>query len=139
MAATHIDLEVVTPDKRVFSASVDEVVLPGIEGYLGVLPGHAALLTELGVGEITFKVGGKSGSFAVAGGYCEIQPERVSVLARRCERPEEIDVERARTAKERAEAILKRPDASEEEYRDAQDHLRRAIVRLTVSEKGRGM
>lgn len=139
MAATQLELEVVTPERRLFSAPVDEVVLPGVEGYLGVLPGHAALLTELGVGEISFKAGGKAGSFVVAGGWCEIQPERVSILAERCERPEDIDVARARQSKERAEAILARADATEDEIRDAQAHLRRALVRLTVGAKGHGM
>ena len=139
MTAKQLELEVVTPERRLFSAPVDEIVLPGIEGYLGVLPGHAALLTELGMGEITYTAGGKAGSFVVAGGWCEIQPERVSILAERCERPEEIDTARALRSKERAEAILKRTDLSEDEQREAQKHLRRALIRLTASQKGPGM
>jgi F-type H+-transporting ATPase subunit epsilon len=126
---TNLTLEVVTPDRLVLSQPVDEVVLPSVEGYMGVLPGHAPLLAKLGVGHIAYRSGGRTRLLAVSGGFAEVQPSAVSVLAETCEPAEEIDVERARAAKERAEAAL-RTSASEHEFRTAEVSLRKALSRI---------
>lgn len=129
MATGKLDLEIVTPERLVVSETVDEVILPGSEGSLGVLPGHAPLLTALAPGEASYRAGGQKHTFIVTGGFVEVLRDRVSVLASTCERPGEIDVPRARAAKERAEAALKIA-ASEPEVRAAQDSLRRAVARI---------
>jgi F-type H+-transporting ATPase subunit epsilon len=110
---------------------VDEVVLSGTDGYLGVLPGHAPLLTGLAAGELTYRVGGTTRHLAVSGGFAEVLRDRVSVLADTCERPEEIDAERARQDKERAEAAL-RTETTQEGLEQAHESLRRATARLQV-------
>lgn len=127
-----ITLEIVTPDRLVFSEHVDEVVLPGTEGYLGVLPGHAPLLTSLDTGRIAYKKGGRTGFLAVSGGFAEVLRDRVSVLAEICERAEEIDFDRACDEKRRAEERLKRVDPSDEEFRAAQLSLRKALIRMEL-------
>ena len=126
-----LELQVVTPERLVLSEPVDEVVLPGSEGYLGVLPGHAPLLTGLGVGEIEYRVAGRKHFLAVAGGYAEVLRDRVIVLAETAERPDEIDVERARVQRERAEAIL-RGNPADVEFEQAQQSFRKALIRLQV-------
>ena len=88
-------LEVVTPEREVIRESVAEVQLPGLSGYLGILPGHTPLLTELGIGPLSYKKGSESGYIAVIGGFAEVLPERVTVLAESAERSEEIDPSRA--------------------------------------------
>ena len=127
-----ITLEIVTPDRLVFSEPVDEVVLPGTEGYLGVLPGHAPLLTRLDTGRIAYKKAGRTGFLAVSGGFAEVLRERVSVLAEICERAEEIDYDRACDEKRRAEERLKRVDPSDEEFHAAQLSLRKALIRMEL-------
>src|SRR6267154_3245355 len=101
-------LEIVTPEKKVVDTAVTEAQIPGKDGYLGVLPGHAPLITELAVGEVTFRAaaGGEEQRLAVAWGFAEVLPDRVTILAETAERPSEIDVGRARKAKERAEQRL---------------------------------
>jgi len=133
-----IALEIVTPDRLVFSEAVDEVILPGTEGYLGVLPGHAPLLTRLDTGRIAYTRGGKTGYLAVSGGFAEVLRDRVSVLAEICERAEEIDLDRAREEKLRAEARLKKADPSDDEFRAAQLSLRKARLRMEIGGPGRG-
>lgn len=135
MATDKIQLEIVTPERRVVHESVDEVVLPGIEGYFGVLPGHAPFLTALGVGEITYRIAGRSVHLAVASGYCEVLRERVSVLAENCERADEIDVTRAREDKRRWEQALKQDFGSDLEFRRAEVRLRKALTRLEVASR----
>ncbi len=127
-----IHLEVVTPDKKVVAEIVDEVVLPGSQGYLGVLPGHAPLLTDLGVGELTFRRGGTRHYVALAWGFAEILPERVTVLAEIAERAEEIDRDRAGKARDRAIDRLKSRDV-DVDFNRAQVALERSLVRLQVS------
>ena len=97
-----IELEVATPERRLLKEAVDSAQIPGREGYLGVLPGHAALAGELGAGVLTYASGGRKRSMAVAGGFLQVQPGRVRVLADVAERAEEIDVSRAQAALERA-------------------------------------
>ena len=99
-------LEVVTPEREVLRESVAEVQLPGLSGYLGILPGHTPLLTELGIGPLTYKKGSESGFIAVIGGFAEVLPERVTVLAEAAERSEEIDAGRARADLAEAEKKL---------------------------------
>ena len=132
-------LEIVTPEKKVVDTPAEEIQIPGKNGYLGVLPGHAPLITELAVGEITFRESSSSGSssneqrLAVAWGFAEVLPNKVTILAETAERPSEIDVARAREAKARAEQLLASGDASVDVER-ALDALHRAQTRLDVAE-----
>jgi len=137
VATDRIDLEVVTPERLVLSETVDEVVLPGSEGYLGVLPGHAPLLAALQSGELSYRTGERVRYLAVDGGYAEVLRHRVRVLAETCERAEEIDLERAERAKAGAEGVLVDPKSSEADHRRAEARLRRAVVRIQVHRHGR--
>jgi F-type H+-transporting ATPase subunit epsilon len=125
-------LEIVTPEKLVVKEAVDEAQIPGLDGYLGILPGHAPLITELGVGVITYRAGGATKTLSVAWGFAEVLQDKVTILAETVERPDEIDVARAQQAKERAEQLLKSNDP-ELDYDRAQDDLRRAETRLKVA------
>jgi F-type H+-transporting ATPase subunit epsilon len=125
-------LEIVTPEKKVVETAAEEVQIPGKNGYLGILPGHAPLITELAVGEITFRENSTDQRLAVAWGFAEVLPDKVTILAETAERPSEIDVERARKAKERAEQRLTSGDASVDVKR-ALDALQRAEARLNVA------
>jgi F-type H+-transporting ATPase subunit epsilon len=126
-------LEIVTPEKRVVTTAAEEVQIPGKNGYLGVLPGHAPLITELSVGQITYRAGAGEQRLAVAWGFAEVLPDKVTILAESAERPEEIDVERARKAKERAEQQLTSGDPSVDVERTL-DALHKAETRLEVAE-----
>src|SRR5262245_65753430 len=95
---TSIRLEVVTPERLVLTEDVDEISIPGSEGYLGILPGHLPLLTMIGTGVLSYRKGTKKVSYAVSGGFAEVLPDRVIIMADTLERPEEIDVNRARAA-----------------------------------------
>ncbi len=128
-----IHLEVVTPERRLVSEVVDEVILPGSEGSLGVLPGHTPLLTTLGIGELVYRRGGDRRYVAIAWGFAEVLPERVSVLAEIAERAEGIDRERAAAARDRALRRL-RERAAETDFVRAQAALQKAIIRLQVSQ-----
>src|SRR6195256_3767743 len=127
-------IEIVTPEKMVVRDLAEEMQIPGKNGYLGILPGHAPLITELAVGEITFRAGGEEQRLAVAWGFAEVLPDKVTILAETAERPSEIDVERARKAKERAEERLTSSN-KEVDVERALDSLRRAEVRLEVAQK----
>src|ERR1700689_5394791 len=105
-------LKIVTPEKKVVDTAAEEIQIPGKNGYLGVLPGHAPLITELAGGEITFRAGAEEQRLAVAWGFAEVLPDKVTILAETAERPSEIDVERARKAKERAENRFTSGDAN---------------------------
>jgi F-type H+-transporting ATPase subunit epsilon len=130
--AETFQLEIVTPEKRVVETTAEEVQIPGKNGYLGILPGHAPLITELSVGEITFRENSTEQRLAVAWGFAEILPNKVTILAETAERPAEINVERARQAKERAEQRLTSGDTSVDVDR-ALDALHRAQTRLDVA------
>jgi F-type H+-transporting ATPase subunit epsilon len=130
--AEVFQLEIVTPEKKVVETTAEEVQIPGKNGYLGILPGHAPLITELSVGEITFRENSTEQRLAVAWGFAEILPNKVTILAETAERPAEIDVERARQAKERAEQRLTSGDTAVDVDR-ALDALQRAQVRLDVA------
>jgi len=127
-----IHLTVVTPDRKLIDEDVDEIVLPGSEGYLGVLPGHAPLLTALKVGEVTYKVGGRTLVCFVAWGFAEVLPHRVSVLADVGERAEDVNLDRARAARERAEKRLK-GGAAETDFERAKISLEKALIRMQVA------
>jgi F-type H+-transporting ATPase subunit epsilon len=136
--ADTFQLEIVTPEKKVVETTAEEVQIPGKNGYLGILPGHAPLITELAVGEITFRENSASSSneqhLAVAWGFAEVLPNKVTILAETAERPAEINVDRARKAKERAEERLTSGDTSVDVER-ALDALHRAEARLEVAAK----
>src|SRR5512136_1071805 len=105
-------LEIVTPEKMVVNAVAEEIQIPGKGGYLGILPGHAPLITELAVGEIAYRTGTQTRRLAVAWGFAEILPEKVTILAETAEKAEEIDVPRAQAAKQRAEEELRKAGAA---------------------------
>jgi|SRR5215470_5668275 len=132
-----IQLVIVTPERQLLRESVVEVTLPGAEGELGVLPGHAPLITELGIGELRYRtVGGTlSDPIAVIRGFAEVLQDRVTVLAETAERPEEIDLERAKAALERAEKrIAAGPGTQDMDWDRATAALQRALVRIKVAE-----
>ena len=132
--AESFQLEIVTPEKQVVSDTAEEVQIPGKKGYLGILPGHAPLITELSVGEIIYRKEGQPRYLSVAWGFAEVLPTKVTILAEAAERPEEIDVRRAQEAKQRAEERLKSQDPSTD-YERALYALKRADVRLDVAAK----
>lgn len=132
--AEVFQFEIVTPEKRVVDTAATEAQIPGKNGYLGVLPGHAPLITELAVGEIRFRSDSGEQRLAVASGFAEVLPDKVTVLAETAERPEEINVERARKAKEHAEQRLAGAQ-TEGDVERALDALHRAEVRLRVAGK----
>jgi len=129
-----IELVVVTPQKKLVDRQVAEVMLPGTEGYFGVLPGHAPFLTSLKVGEITYREGSETHRLSVAWGFAEVLPEKVSVLADIAERAEEIDLPRAERAKQRAEGRL-REGGGDVDWERARAALERAVARIQVCSK----
>jgi F-type H+-transporting ATPase subunit epsilon len=132
-----IKLDIVTAERVVFSDDVDVIVAPGIDGQLGILPRHAPLMTMLEPGELRVRKDGEEFSLAVSGGFLEVRPDRVIVLADAAERVEEIDVARAEEAKRRAEGQLSRPLPEEVDAARIQASLRRSMIRLKVVEKRR--
>ncbi len=136
MLPETIELQIVTPERHVLQETVQAVEVPGKEGYLGVLPGHAPLLTELGIGLLSYRKGAETRYLTVIHGYAEILPDRVIVLAELSERAEEIDVERTRRARERARAELAQRGAGQADWQRAELSLQRALVRLQAAAKG---
>lgn len=134
MANGPIHLTIVTSEKSLVDEHVDELQIPGAAGYLGVLPGHAPLFTELKVGELSYRKGGQWTSLAVAWGFAEVLPDQVHVLAESAERAQEIDLARANRAKERAEQRLK-SGSGDIDYERARVALERALIRIQVSQK----
>jgi F-type H+-transporting ATPase subunit epsilon len=132
--ADTFQLEIVTPAKLVVKDAAEEAQIPGASGYLGILPGHAPLITELGVGAITYQASGTTHTLAVAWGFAEVLPGKVTILAEAAERPQEIDVERAQKSKDRAEERLKSNDP-QVDYTRAEDALQRAETRLNVAKE----
>ncbi len=130
---SKLELEVVTPERQVLLETVDEVILLGVQGYLGVLPNHAPLLTALETGIIAYKQGGQFHYLAASGGFVEIARNRVNILAETSERAEEIDVERAQRSKERAEQLM--GSAKGDELDELQVRVTRAVARLDVKSK----
>ena len=136
MLPESILLEVVTPERHLVRETVHEIQLPGRNGYLGILPGHAPLLTELGVGELSYRRGKEVSYVTLIQGYAEVLPDRVIVLAEIGERAEEIDVDRARSARERAEKRLSKLGATDVDWERATFALQRSLARLQVATKG---
>ncbi len=129
---THLELQIVTPERQLVREQVDEVQIPGAEGYLGVLPGHTPLLTALKVGELWYRKGQTKTYLSIAFGFAEVLPERVTVLAQLAERAEDIDVARAEAARQRAERRLADP-TGDLDYERARIALVKATVRLDVA------
>src|SRR5581483_5223823 len=134
--ADSFQLEIVTPEKLVVRANADEAQIPATTGYIGILPGHAPLITELGAGEISYRSGGKLHRFATAWGFAEVLPDKVTVLAETAEGADEIDVARAKQDLARAEDALKQADSEEEVSKDL-GKVRRAEARIEVAEAKR--
>jgi F-type H+-transporting ATPase subunit epsilon len=134
MAEGTINLTIVTPERAVVTEVVDELQIPGAEGYLGILPGHAPLFSELKVGELGYRKGDRWFFLSVAWGFVEVMPDQVRILAETAERAQEIDLERANRAKQRAEERIAR-GGDEVDYNRALVALERAMVRIQVSRK----
>jgi F-type H+-transporting ATPase subunit epsilon len=132
--ADTFQLEIVTPEKMVVRDVAEEMQIPGKDGYLGILPGHAPLITELAVGEITYLKDNYTHHLSVAWGFAEVLPDKVTILAETAERAEEIDARRAQEAKQRAEAGLATCN-TEEDFKRTGNDLKRADTRLEVSAK----
>ena len=131
--ADRLRLELATPTRLVAAETVDEIVVPGLSGYFGVLPGHAPLLALVGTGEVMYRVGRAERYLAVSGGFTEVGAGRVLILADSAESPEEIDVARARAARERAESRLAGRAAETVDLPRALTALGRARARLQVA------
>jgi F-type H+-transporting ATPase subunit epsilon len=134
---TKLRLEIVTPERSLLNAEVDEVQLPGSEGYFGVLPGHTPLLAELHVGEMWYRIGQEKHFLAIAFGFVEVLPERVTVLAQIAERPEDIDVARAEAAKQRAQERLGSAPGAAIDFERARVALAKSSIRLQVATRAR--
>ena len=125
----QIHLEIVTPERQLFSGAVDSVTVPATTGYLGILPGHAPFLAELGIGEVTYKIEDRIEMLFCSWGFVEVLPDRVVLLAQTAEMASDIDIRRAEAAKERAEKRLSSRDP-DTDYARAQSALLRAISRI---------
>ncbi len=132
-----IRLDIVTAERAVYSEDVDVVVAPGVEGQLGILPHHTPLMTTLQAGELRVRKGGEEFSIAISGGFLEVRPDRIIILADAAERTEEIDIARAEEAKRRAEEQLHEHRAPGTDEAQTEAALRRALVRLEVVQRVR--
>ncbi len=137
MLPTHLQLELVTPDRLLVHDSVIAVTVPGKEGCLGILPGHAPLLSELKAGELSYTRDSVTHYLAVSWGFAEVLPDRVIILADASERAEQIDAERAQRAKQRAEQRLSKVSDPEIDRERAQAALERAMARLSAAQRAR--
>jgi F-type H+-transporting ATPase subunit epsilon len=131
---THIDLQIVTPDRLVVREQVDEVEIPGLEGYFGVLPGHTPMLASLTVGELWYRKGQDKTYVSIAFGFAEVLPDTVTILAQLAERADEIDQERADAARKRAEERLAQAKG-DIDYERARTALTKSLMRLQVSSR----
>ena len=130
----QFQLQIVSADRSLVNESVDEVEIPGSEGYFGVLPGHTPLLALLGMGELWYRQGSQTHYLLIAGGFAEVQPERVTILAQVAERADEIDVARAEAAKRRAESRLAAPHA-DMDFERVRIALMKSLIRLQIASK----
>ncbi len=133
---TQIQLQIVSADRSLVNETVDEVEIPGADGYFGVLPGHTPLLAVLGAGELWYRQGSQMHYLALAFGFAEVQPERVTILAQIAEKAEEIDRPRAEAAKQRAEERLARSTVDLDAER-ARIALLKSLIRLQVASRAR--
>jgi F-type H+-transporting ATPase subunit epsilon len=132
----NIHLQIVAADRSLVDATVDEVQIPGANGYLGVLPGHTPLLATLQVGQLWYRQGQEKHYLSIAFGFAEIQPDRVTILAQVAEKAEEIDVTRAEAAKKRAEERLAKP-TMDMDFERARIALLKSLIRLQVASRAR--
>ncbi len=133
-----LQCEIVTQERTVFSGEANSVNVPGIEGRMGILPNHTALLTTLGFGEVIVKQDGVVEYFAIGGGFIEVQPDKVIILADSAEYAEEIDIERAREAQVKAEKFMAEGVPEDPDYyAQIQASLQRAQVRIDVANRRR--
>ncbi len=133
---THLTLEIVTPERPLIREQVDEVILPAANGYLGVQPGHTPLLAMLDIGQISYRKGQETFYLAVAFGFAEVLPDHVTILARTAEKAEAIDLKRAETARDRAQARLAGP-TQEMDFERARIAMMKALIRLQVASRAR--
>ena len=133
--ADALNLEIVTPERLVFRGAVEEVTIPGTEGEFGVLRGHASLLSSIDIGELRFLREQKRTRYAVSTGYAEVTATKVTVLVETAERSDQIDLERARQARDRAEEKLAKLPKDEDGFEKTRLALQRAIIRIGVAEK----
>jgi F-type H+-transporting ATPase subunit epsilon len=133
---TKLTLQIVSADRSLVNEQVDEVEIPGADGYFGVLPGHTPLLAVLGLGDLWYRQGSETHHLAIAFGFAEVQPEAVTILAQVAETAEEIDVARAEAAKRRAEERMHTPEA-EMDFERARVALMKALIRLQVATRAR--
>ena len=131
--AEQLQLDVVTPDRRVLAEPVDMVTLPGLGGELGILPGHTPLISQLQTGVLSYEKSGRTFQLHVSGGFVEINDDRISVLAEIAELPEEIDAARARLARDHVEKTLSAWTGTEEDFERARVKLERSMVRLQLA------
>jgi F-type H+-transporting ATPase subunit epsilon len=136
LGPSHIQLHIVSAERSLVDEQVDEVEIPGADGYFGVLPGHTPLLALLGAGELWYRQGQAKHYLATAFGFAEVQPDRVTILAQIAEKPEEIDVARAQAAKKRTEERLAKPTI-EMDFERARIALLKSLVRLQVAARAR--
>ncbi|HEY5648425.1 MAG TPA: F0F1 ATP synthase subunit epsilon [Nitrospiria bacterium] len=134
--AKTIQFDLVTPEKRLISETVDEVIAPGAGGDFGVLPGHTPFLSTLRIGELQYRMGERWKSFSVSWGYAEVGPDRITVLAELAEAAGEIDVARAEEAAKRAEKEIAAAEDKSAEMKAARDNLEKALLRIRVGKKG---
>jgi F-type H+-transporting ATPase subunit epsilon len=132
----HLQLQIVSADRALVNETVDEVQIPGANGYLGVLPGHTPLLTTLQVGQLWYRQGAEKHYLAIAFGFAEVQADRVTILAQIAERADEVDVVRAETAKKRAEERLAKPTV-DIDFERARIALLKSLIRLQVAGRAR--
>jgi F-type H+-transporting ATPase subunit epsilon len=130
-----LQLEIVTPERLVYAETVDSVVLPGSEGELGVLPHHAPLISTLGVGELRIRAGGHEDSFAIVGGFLQVLPDKVVVMAETADMASEIDMEKAQEARREAERALEAGHAEASDLAQARLALQAAMLRIRVAER----
>jgi F-type H+-transporting ATPase subunit epsilon len=133
--ADKIELELVTPERRVLSEAVDMVTVPGLNGEMGILPGHTPLISQLKTGVLSYDQEGRTSRLHVSGGFVEVRDDKVSVLAEVAERPEEIDAASARATRDRVEKQLTGWSGSEDDLELAKTELARAEVRLQLAGK----
>lgn len=133
---THIQLQIVSADRSLVNERVDEVEIPGADGYFGVLPGHTPLLALLGAGELWYRQGQEKHYLAICFGFAEVLPDRVTILAEVAERSHEIDVARAEAARKRAEQRMTAP-AADMDWERARVALLKALTRLQVASRAR--
>ena len=135
-SSTQFTLQIVSADRSIVNETVDEVEIPGSEGYFGVLPGHTPLLALIGTGELWYRQGATTSYVSLSGGFAEVQPDRVTILAQIAERADEIDIARAEAAKRRAEERL-HSSAPDMDFERARIALLKSLIRLQVATRAR--